>query len=162
MAGLYSVWRGGAEQVLSYTVITRESNSVLAWLHHRMPALLQPQQISQWLDPSNSPDTALALLQLPSQGDVVWHKVSSKVGNSRNQDTNLMDELEEKPASSRIMSNWLKSKTETKDLLERTEPKFKKKSEKNLIMTNWLKRGRSGNDTTNNDKSCGEKNIKLG
>ena len=165
MAGLYSVWRG---EVVSYTIITRQSNSVLSWLHHRMPAFLQPTQVWDWLDPTNSPDQALALLHLPSPGDLVWHKVSSKVGNSRNQDSNLMEKVEDKPGPvSGIMSNWLKSKTDNSEetpvaVIEK--PQVKKKSEKNPIMTNWLKRGRS--DIASCDKPCNEepsevKSIKL-
>ena len=137
MAGLYSVWR----DVLSYTIITRESNSVLAWLHHRMPAFLQPGQVWDWLQPSNSPSQALALLHLPNQEELLWHKVSTKVGNSRNQNSDLMDRLEDKPAVSGMMANWLQSKSDSTEVCSKDKAAVKKKGVKNPIMTNWLKRG---------------------
>ena len=50
LAGLYSVWRppGLPDQppVLSYSLLTREAGPVLAWLHHRQPSFLRPDQVT--------------------------------------------------------------------------------------------------------------------
>eukprot|EP00092_Neocalanus_flemingeri_P029451 GFUD01031979.1.p1 GENE.GFUD01031979.1~~GFUD01031979.1.p1 ORF type:complete len:329 (-),score=114.24 GFUD01031979.1:22-1008(-) len=122
MAGLYSVWRGGdGVPVYNYTIITRESNKVLSWLHHRMPSFLSPSQFSDWLNPSMAPTKALAMLSLPGEGELAWHPVSRDVGNVRNQQMDLMKKVEPEEdeskkksvvkvsaASKGIMSNWLK------------------------------------------------------
>ena len=70
--GLNSVWRGGeGAPVYNYTIITRESNKILSWLHHRMPAFLSPHQFSTWLISLTPPTKALA-----KEGEVAWHAVS--------------------------------------------------------------------------------------
>ena len=160
LAGLYSVWRGpGGEEVVSYSIITRESNQVLAWLHHRMPAFLQPGQVWDWLDQDISPSQALALLQLPTEEELQWHKVSRTVGNSRNQDLSLMDKLEEKPGGSGLLKNWLSTGTKPSGVVSQdSRPAVKKKTDKNPIMTNWLKRGKSEEETE--DEHC-NKNIRI-
>ena len=162
LAGLYSVWRGpGGEPVLSYTIITRQSNSVLAWLHHRMPAFLQPHQVWEWLDTDLSPSQALELLHLPLQEELEWHKVSRTVGNSRNQDLSLMEKLEEKPGGgvSGFMKSWLTAGTKSSEMVSQaSKPTVKKKTDKNPIMTNWLKRGKCEEDAE--DKHC-NKSMKL-
>jgi len=136
MAGLYSVWRGGdGVPVYNYTIITRESNKVLSWLHHRMPAFLAPHQFSDWLDQSTTPTKALAMLILPTEGELAWHSVAKEVGNVRNQGMDLMkmvepsvDSIKKKPemkvssASKGLMSNWLK----------RSKPADKEGEEKKL------------------------------
>ncbi|XP_069698023.1 abasic site processing protein HMCES [Periplaneta americana] len=48
MAGLFDVWTSPEGEVIySYTVITLESNDTLSWLHHRMPAILEGDQITK-------------------------------------------------------------------------------------------------------------------
>ena len=95
MAGLYSVWRGGeGAPVYNYTIITRESNKILSWLHHRMPAFLSPHQFSTWLNPLTPPTKALAMFALPKEWELAWHTVSKEVGNVRNQGMDLMKQVE--------------------------------------------------------------------
>ena len=72
MVGLYSVWRGGGgAPVYNYIIITRESNKILSWLHHCMPAFLSPHQFSAsaWLSP---PTKALTMIPLPEEGELAW------------------------------------------------------------------------------------------
>ncbi|XP_023343588.1 embryonic stem cell-specific 5-hydroxymethylcytosine-binding protein-like [Eurytemora carolleeae] len=118
MAGLYSVWRGqDGTPVYNYTILTRESNSVLSWLHHRMPCFLSQHQAQFWLDPLLPVHEALGLLKVPSESDLSWHTVSLEIGNVKNQSFDLLkkvDPVEEKKkentskASQTLMSNWLK------------------------------------------------------
>lgn len=55
MAGLYNIWQSEDKIIYSYSVITMESNSTLDWLHHRMPAILDKEQIEacRWLTKYN-------------------------------------------------------------------------------------------------------------
>jgi len=157
MAGLYSIWQ---DQVYSYTILTRESNKILSWLHHRMPCFLQPGQVSEWLDPGTNVESAIKILEsgLPFDGDLVWHKVSKSVGNSRNQDIKLMEKVEEvkEKKMDNVMANWLKSSsnnTDTGRVTDINRSKDKKSNKpvdrsKNL-MNNWLKRPNSDTETDN-------------
>jgi putative SOS response-associated peptidase YedK len=45
IAGLYNVWQYNDKVIYSYTVITMESNNTLNWLHHRMPAILDKEEL---------------------------------------------------------------------------------------------------------------------
>ncbi|CAB3233523.1 unnamed protein product [Arctia plantaginis] len=84
MAGLYNVWQNEETIIYSYSVITMESNNILSWLHHRMPAILNTdEQIEAWLDVDNvGPD--MALLWLKPVKVLSWHPVSTSVNNSKN------------------------------------------------------------------------------
>ena len=143
LAGLYSVWQ---DNVYSYTILTRESNKTLSWLHHRMPAFLHPWQVKTWLDPGTDVTSAMTMLDsgVPGDGDLSWYKVSKSVGNSRNQDMQLMSEVkEEKKQMNGLMSNWLKSGSSENKGSTKSSPTIKtvKKPDKSKsLMNNWLKR----------------------
>ena len=155
MAGLMSVWQ---ETVRSYSIITRESNTTLSWLHHRMPAFLHPHQVSHWLDPDTHTTTALQLLDqgVPGEGELTWHKVSKEVGNSRNQSVHLMNKMEEKEKKlPGIMANWLQSssnKPSNSNQAKSPQPPVKKKEDKSKsLMSSWLKRSHDNDPKNAND-----------
>lgn len=61
-AGLYEWWRApeaGSPWLLSATVLTRPSAGAVADVHERMPVLLQPELIEDWLDPNAEGDGGL-------------------------------------------------------------------------------------------------------
>merc|ERR1719412_1650993 len=95
MAGIYSVGEGaGGKQIYSYSVLTREADSSLSWLHHRMPCFLNPSFLHPWLTLSSS-KAALDLLLQPINANLAWHPVSRDVGNVRNQSIDLNKKIEE-------------------------------------------------------------------
>ena len=160
LAGLYSVWQ---DSLHSYTIITREATPVLSWLHHRMPCFLRPDQVTSWLE-AGSVDAALSVLDIgvPSKEELAWHMVDKKVGNSRNQDADLMDRVVEDQKKEKkldgVMSKWLNSpQSQTKKSLQsspsltKSAPKREDKS-KNL-MSSWLKRSNSNNTITSSKYS---------
>ena len=84
MAALFDIWTDDkGDQMWAYTVLTRESDNVLSWMHHRTPVILETdQQVTDWLDYKRiGPEEALAQLQ-PVRA-LVWHQVSPRVNNSR-------------------------------------------------------------------------------
>lgn len=114
MAGLFSRWVSpDGDEIMSYTIITMESASNFSWLHHRVPGILQNQQeVQDWLDSGKLPYKE-ALARLKPETELVWHPVSTAVGNSRNQEQTLTVpiSLEKKPPpetpASKLMSAWL-------------------------------------------------------
>lgn len=175
MAGLYSVWRaagaaaggGGGPPVYSYTVLTRDSGSVLGWMHDRIPCLLTTDAaVATWLDPDTPVPAALALLQLPPADSIAYHPVSTAVGSVKNQDLTLVLPVEpadtkESPskkkkvlataASQNMMSSWLRGSKEQKKEEETavikqeesvSSPQHKKpaKSGSQTLMASWLKK----------------------
>lgn len=61
LAGLYSWWRHpeSGEWTLTATILTRDSVAPIATLHDRMPVLVHPDQIDDWLNPDVLGDAAL-------------------------------------------------------------------------------------------------------
>ena len=100
-------------------------------------------------------DAALMVLDrgVPNEGELAWHMVDKQVGNSRNQDADLMERVSEQEKEMKgegFLSKWLStSQSQTKMSVQNSQSKTKSalKSEdksKNL-MSNWLKRPSSSN-----------------
>lgn len=69
MAGLYEVPNVHCDWP-SFTIVTTESNELVARYNDRMPVLLAPQDAADWLDPVADPDQLRALL-MPFPSDWV-------------------------------------------------------------------------------------------
>lgn len=65
-AGLWERWRPAeGEPVESCSVITTDSNPLVAELHDRMPVILDPRDYDLWLDPEETDPDRLAVLLRP-------------------------------------------------------------------------------------------------
>lgn len=60
-AGLYESWKGEDQEIQSCTIVTTQAEPSISWLHHRMPQILEFQQIDTWLH--GSPEEASMILQ---------------------------------------------------------------------------------------------------
>jgi len=109
MAGIYSIWKGkeGEEPLLSYSIITREANSVISWLHHRVPAVLADADAAQcWLDGELSSEEALKKAMKPlTKGQLHWHPVDKDVGNVKNQGEEICKEVELDKEGKQVIAN---------------------------------------------------------
>lgn len=99
-AGLWETWRdprsaGGEEPWLrSCTIITTSANPEVAPIHDRMPVVLERDVLDAWLDPSlGRPDELEALLRPASTGTLAVRAVGPRVGNVRNDDPALIEEV---------------------------------------------------------------------
>lgn len=92
MAGLWETWRHDAEPLESCTIITTEANEFMQALHHRMPAMLAPEQCGRWLDSETVSMAEAADLLMPLEEDELqaW-PVSTRVNNPRNEGAQLLD-----------------------------------------------------------------------
>lgn len=63
-AGLWSSWQDpvSGEPVETCTIITTAANHLVSKIHHRMPAILVPDQYRAWLQPATPPAVAGSLL----------------------------------------------------------------------------------------------------
>lgn len=106
-AGLWESWRGpegDEEPVHTYTILTREPNSVMAKLHDRMPVTVPPDRWALWLDPSQV-EGADILADLPPAPDELLNvfAVSTAVNNSRSSGAQLMDPCEPAAAQDKLL-----------------------------------------------------------
>ncbi len=95
MAGLWESWRDRAatdpEVVETCTIITTTPNPLMAAIHQRMPVVLDPSPVAEWLDPGAAVEALTPLLR-PYDGDgLVAVPVGTSVNNSRNQGADLIE-----------------------------------------------------------------------
>ncbi len=78
------------------TVITTEAGPDMGDIHHRMPVVLEPEVLDEWLDPANRDKPELESLLVPSPGGTLVHRaVGRAVGNVRNDGPELIEALAE-------------------------------------------------------------------
>jgi putative SOS response-associated peptidase YedK len=89
-AGLWEEWQPPAGQPLrSCTIITTDSNKLVAEVHDRMPVIIGPKNWAAWLGEEPSEPTGL-LKPFPPERMTLW-PVSKRVGNVKNNDPALTD-----------------------------------------------------------------------
>ena len=79
LAGIYDAAPNQAA-----SVITSAPNSLMAPIHHRMPALLDAGDYDAWLDPDADPGTLHALLQPREWPGMTTRQVSDRVNRAGN------------------------------------------------------------------------------
>jgi putative SOS response-associated peptidase YedK len=91
-AGLAETWTGpNGEELDTVAIVTTEASADLAALHPRVPVTITPGNFDRWLDCANDEvDAAIALLSSPTEGEFVWHEVSTRVNRVANDDAQLM------------------------------------------------------------------------
>ncbi|MDP6176636.1 MAG: SOS response-associated peptidase [Acidimicrobiales bacterium] len=98
LAGLWEEWSGDddinpASPMNTCTLITVTANADLGEVHHRMPAVLEPDSWADWLDPTVTVAGAvLPVLRPAAAGVIKLHPVDRRVGNTRNKGAHLLDE----------------------------------------------------------------------
>lgn len=80
-----SAWHPGLE-LLSCSIITTSANPVASEIHHRMPVVLEPDSVDEWMSPVTEMPAVLSLLKPYEGGDLSITRVSTKVNNTRYND----------------------------------------------------------------------------
>ncbi len=82
-AGLWEAWRAPDEStILSCTIITTDSNELIAPIHDRMPVILAPEAYELWLNPEEqSPDRLTGLLKPYPASEMMAYPVSRLVND---------------------------------------------------------------------------------
>ena len=91
LAGLWDHWEGHGQQITSFAVITTEPGDKMKALHHRMPAILSPENYEAWLSPESQVDELESLLR--PFGNLMYHPVARKVGRVRENDPRLTEPI---------------------------------------------------------------------
>jgi putative SOS response-associated peptidase YedK len=95
LAGLWEGWRDptSGEILRSFVIVTTAANADLAWLHDRMPVILEPRDWPLWL--GEEAGEAAALLMPAGAGIVRVWPVSRAVNSVRNNGPLLLSPLAE-------------------------------------------------------------------
>ncbi|WP_128774087.1 SOS response-associated peptidase [Actinomyces oricola] len=100
LAGLCSWWRGPVDRpgparhgqwLLTCAIVTRAAGPDLAWLHHREPVVLRPQDVGAWLDPGLTDGHGAAGLLGGPRPALAWHEVDPAVGSVHSQGPQLLE-----------------------------------------------------------------------
>jgi putative SOS response-associated peptidase YedK len=94
LAGLWENWRNPntGEWERTFAVITVPSNKLVAQIHDRMPAILQPESYDRWL--SLEPDPHELLISYPSQAMTMW-PISTSVNKPENDEPSILNRVGE-------------------------------------------------------------------
>ena len=86
MAGLWEAWKSpDGDWLHSCTIITTQSNALMAEIHNRMPVILPRESEPVWLDPGVDDPSRLTDLLQPYPADAMTARpVSGLVNNARN------------------------------------------------------------------------------
>lgn len=98
-AGLWERWldRTANQLLETYTIITTESNELTAPIHNRMPVIVAPKDYERWMAPGDPTRLPIDLFRPFDPDPMMAWKVSTAVGNVRNDSPELCAPLS--PAS---------------------------------------------------------------
>jgi putative SOS response-associated peptidase YedK len=84
-AGLWDVWQGEKEQLITCCLLTTSANELVAEVHDRMPVIVPPEQYGAWLDPKTPLATLEAMLK-PYPADAMRVAAANPILNSPKND----------------------------------------------------------------------------
>lgn len=94
LAGIWEHWKSDlGEEIYSFSLITQEANEDMKDLHHRMPAILYPEDEKLWLENEVPTKDLLKIISPLKKGELKISKVSTKVNSPRNNDVSLHEEI---------------------------------------------------------------------
>src|SRR5699024_4429179 len=86
-AGLWDKWEKGDKKLFTCTMLTRDANSFMKDIHHRMPIILPKDQEDQWIAPYFvHPEKAQRFLQSLETDELTAYDVTRHVNSVRNND----------------------------------------------------------------------------
>ncbi len=92
LGGVWEGWRDPSGEVLrSFAIITTAASADMAWLHERMPQIVEPADWPLWLGETQGDYTGL--MRPAAHGTVRLWPVSRLVNSVRNNRAQLLDEM---------------------------------------------------------------------
>lgn len=93
-AGLFEFWNAGPEEwEATFTIITTAANRLVSEVHDRMPVILSPGAVDEWIDPAQGDAALLKGLLVPApEGLLVGRPVSPRLNSPRYDTPELLAE----------------------------------------------------------------------
>ena len=91
LGGIYERWGKSDAFIDSFSIVTTEARGHIATLHDRMPIILPPGALLEWVFGS-APQAMTLAMTLP-EPDLAFYAVSPDVGNVRNNRPELIEAI---------------------------------------------------------------------
>ena len=92
--GLWETWRSPAKEMIrSFTIVTTRPNELCGELHDRMPVILPAETWPRWLGEESAEPGQLKSMLVPYTNEMVCWPVSQRVGNVKNNDPALIEDI---------------------------------------------------------------------
>ncbi|MZR31242.1 SOS response-associated peptidase [Sneathiella litorea] len=99
-AGLWESWTSPDDDIIeSCTILTTTASESIAFIHPRMPVILDPADYTPWL----TGEAGTEILTAIDADRMGFYKVSNRVGNVRNDDADLLKPLDPPPTQARLL-----------------------------------------------------------
>ncbi|ORY83870.1 hypothetical protein BCR37DRAFT_378883 [Protomyces lactucae-debilis] len=110
LAGLYDTvqYEGSEEVIRTFTIVTTAANDKLAWLHDRMPLILDKEEAKCWLDEDAWTPELVRMLK-PFSGDLDCYQVRKEVGKVGTSSAEYIIPIDSKENKSNIANFFNKS-----------------------------------------------------
>lgn len=95
LAGLWGSWKDeSGERLTTCSIVTTRPNEIVAPIHDRMPAVLEPDHWERWLDPDfDDHEALLGMLGPARDGALTEHAVPTLVNDVKNNYPQLIEPL---------------------------------------------------------------------
>ena len=85
MAGLWTTWESSMNKIIhSYTVITTLPQKEISHIHNRMPVILNPMAIDEWIFCDTTPSNQAITNLVPYSKPLIFNSVSTFVNSPKN------------------------------------------------------------------------------
>jgi putative SOS response-associated peptidase YedK len=93
-AGLWEHWQGGdGETIESCTIVTTDANKSVGRIHDRMPAIIEPAEYAQWLEPMADRQELASLIRPFPDRKMLVYPVGKGVNNPKNDNPECLLEI---------------------------------------------------------------------
>lgn len=90
-AGVWQAWDKGEMPMNTCAIVTTGANDRISTIHHRMPVMLEPEQIPLWLGEKGK--GAATLMRAAPEETLEFHKVSREVNSRTGYGPHLLDPI---------------------------------------------------------------------
>ncbi len=92
-AALWEQWGRDGQHIESFTIITTEASPGLTDIHNRQPAVVDPDDFTDWLDPGTPQETLQEIIGPPCEGPYEIRPVSDMVNRVANDTPDILTPL---------------------------------------------------------------------
>ena len=93
-AAIWQAWsaRDGSQDMRTAAIVTTGANTAMSAIHHRMPVILEPDDIALWLGETGK--GAATLMHAAPEDALKWHRVDTAVNSNRASGPGLIEPLD--------------------------------------------------------------------